>query len=110
MVDINAAPESVLAALPGMGRAKAQAVVHRRENGDVFASSDPTDPVQAVSGETDNVAPASIPIANVVTTPTRLLLISRGWQEGHPLTHEIQAAYAVLGQRLVLQFWWERDL
>jgi hypothetical protein len=46
----------------------------------------------------------------VVTTPTRLLLISRGWQEGHPLTHEIQAAYAVLGQRLVLQFWWERDL
>jgi hypothetical protein len=39
-----------------------------------------------------------------------LLLISRGWQDGHPLTHEIQAAYAIVGHRLVLQAWSERDL
>jgi hypothetical protein len=38
------------------------------------------------------------------------MLISRGWQEGHPLTHEIQAVYSILGRRLMLQAWWERDL
>jgi type II secretory pathway component PulK len=110
MVDLNAAPESVLAALPGLGRSRAEAVVRRRERGDVFASPDPTWAAPATSGGSGDVPPASMPIPNVVTTPTRLLLISRGWQEGHPLTHEIQAAYAVLGQRLILQFWWERDL
>ena len=110
MVDINAAPESVLAALPGLGRSKAEALVRRRESGDIFASADPAGVPRPSSGDPESVSPGSMPIPNVVTTPTRLLLISRGWQEGHPLTHEIQAAYAVLGQRLVLQYWWERDL
>jgi type II secretory pathway component PulK len=42
--------------------------------------------------------------------PSRLLFISRGWQGGHPLTHEIQAVYALSGNRLVLVHWRERDL
>lgn len=42
--------------------------------------------------------------------PTRLLLVSRGWLGGHPLTHEIQAVYAIEGNRLVLSHWRERDL
>jgi type II secretory pathway component PulK len=42
--------------------------------------------------------------------PSRLVLIARGWQRGHPLTHEIQAIYAVSGSSLVLVHWRERDL
>ncbi|MEP7380766.1 MAG: PilX N-terminal domain-containing pilus assembly protein [Gemmatimonadota bacterium] len=42
--------------------------------------------------------------------PTRLVLIARGWTRGHPLTHEIQAVYAVASDRLVLVHWRERIL
>jgi hypothetical protein len=41
--------------------------------------------------------------------PSRLLVISRGWQAGHPLTHEIQAVYAIVGASLKLQSLQERD-
>lgn len=42
--------------------------------------------------------------------PSRLLVVSRGWRDGHPLTHEIQAVYAVQGNDLVLVRWREREL
>lgn len=42
--------------------------------------------------------------------PSRLVVVSRGWQRGHPLTHEVQAVYAVQGPRLVFVHWRERDL
>jgi general secretion pathway protein K len=42
--------------------------------------------------------------------PSRLLVISRGWLDGHPLTHEIQAVFAIEGNRLALVRWRERDL
>ena len=42
--------------------------------------------------------------------PSRLLLISRGWVSGHPLTCEIQAVYAISGNRLVFSHWRERSL
>jgi hypothetical protein len=42
--------------------------------------------------------------------PSRLLIVGRGWQDGHPLTHGIQAVYLVAGARLVLLAWQERDL
>ena len=42
--------------------------------------------------------------------PSRLLLISRGWVSGHPLTSEIQAVYALTGNRLVFSHWRERSL
>ena len=42
--------------------------------------------------------------------PSRLLLVSRGWVSGHPLTHEIQAVYAISGNRLVFSHWRERSL
>jgi general secretion pathway protein K len=42
--------------------------------------------------------------------PGRLLLISRGWVSGHPLTCEIQAVYAISGNRLVFSHWRERSL
>jgi general secretion pathway protein K len=42
--------------------------------------------------------------------PSRILIVSRGWQNGHPLTHEIQGVYGLAGNRLVLMRWRERDL
>lgn len=42
--------------------------------------------------------------------PSRILVVSRGWMDGHPLTHEIQAVYALVGQELTLIRWRERDL
>jgi type II secretory pathway component PulK len=41
--------------------------------------------------------------------PARLVLVARGWMRGHPLTHEIQAVYAVAADRLVLVRWREGD-
>ncbi|MEP6832741.1 MAG: hypothetical protein ABJB74_05070 [Gemmatimonas sp.] len=46
----------------------------------------------------------------LVDAPTRLLIVSRGWQLGHPLTHEIQAVYDVSPNGLVLVRWRERVL
>lgn len=40
--------------------------------------------------------------------PSRVLLVARGWHAGHPLTHEIQAVYAISGMRLVLVHWREQ--
>ena len=38
-----------------------------------------------------------------------LILIARGWQSGSPLTHEIQAVYAISGTSLVLAHWREQQ-
>jgi general secretion pathway protein K len=103
MVDVNAAPEPVLAALPGVGPAKAQAFVERREAGEVFQSTAAFRPAPG-SG-------APVPIEGTLLTivPTRLMIVSRGWQRGSPLTHEIQAVYLVLGGSLSLHSWEERE-
>ncbi len=47
---------------------------------------------------------------SLVDEPSRILIVSRGWLNGHPLTHEIQAVYAIEGSSLVLVRWQERDL
>ena len=88
-MNVNSAPEPVLAALPAVGSLTARNIVGRRRAGEVFTAATFGAPVSIVS--------------------TRLMLVSRGWQRGHPLTHEIQAVYAVVGQRLVLEGWEERD-
>jgi hypothetical protein len=56
------------------------------------------------------VRAAVSPFAALVNRPSRLLFIARGWQQGFPLTHEIQAVYAIEGTSLVLVAWQERDL
>ncbi|MEO6444476.1 MAG: PilX N-terminal domain-containing pilus assembly protein [Gemmatimonadaceae bacterium] len=42
--------------------------------------------------------------------PSRLVLVSRGWLQGHPLTHEVQGVYAISNNHLVLVHWRERIL
>lgn len=44
-----------------------------------------------------------------IDTPTRVLFIARGWRAGHPLSHEIQAVYAIEGTRLTFVRLRERD-
>ncbi len=104
VVNVNSAPEPVLAALPGIGSAAARSVVRRRAGGEVFTSLDAARPPRAAGVAMVQPGP---PLSAV---PTRLMVISRGWQDGQPLTHEIQAVFAIVGQRLVLQASWERDL
>lgn len=101
LVNVNSAPEPVLAALPGIGPAKARALVDRRDGGEVFLSTDPFRPAPGTP----------VPIEGAVLTiaPTRLMIVSRGWQRGSPLTHEIQAVYVVLAGSLTLQSWEERE-
>lgn len=41
--------------------------------------------------------------------PSRLLIIARGWSRESPLTHEVQAVYAISGTSLVLVHWRERQ-
>lgn len=102
MVNVNSAPEPVLAALGGMGAAGARALIARRE-GETFASPDAVRDLLLTAG-------AGAAFAHIAVAPSRLLVVSRGWLAGHPLTHEVQAVYGVAGSRLYLLGWRERDL
>jgi hypothetical protein len=106
MVNVNSAPPPVLSALSGLGEANAKSLVAQREAGAVFLPSDQARPNKGVQISFANTPPGVL----VSTAPSRLLVISRGWQQGSPLTHEIQAVYAVTAAQLVLQAWQERDL
>ena len=106
LLDVNAAPEEVLAAVPGIGPTGARSLISHRRQGGVFAS---ISEVQALLGQ-ESGRGSGASISGLVVAPTRMLLVSRGWMPGHPLTHEIEAGYALVGQRLRLQSWRERDL
>ena len=106
LLDVNAAPEAVLAAVPGIGPTGARSLISHRKQGGVFAS---IAEVQALLGQQSGRG-GGASITGLVVAPTRLVLVSRGWRPGHPLTHEIEAGYALVGQRLRLQSWRERDL
>jgi type II secretory pathway component PulK len=102
LIDVNAAPEAVLAALPGVGPAKARAIVARRNGGEVLSSADEFRPAPG---------PAAADSEGTLLTiaPTRIMIVSRGWQRGMPLSHEIQAVYVILAGSMTLQSWEERD-
>lgn len=60
------------------------------------------------SAASDTVMAAAA--GSVINEPSRILVISRGWLRGQPLTHEIQAVYAIEGNSVTLVRWQERDL
>ena len=103
IVDINTAPEVVLASLPGLGPTIARRIVGRREAGEVFSTSDQFRPT-ASGGPVSAEGFPSLAVA-----PTRVMLVSRGWLPGSPITHEVQATYVIIGSLMVLQSWEERD-
>ena len=121
-VNVNAAPEPVLASLAALGEAGARNLVQRRESGERFTTfadlrlgaSRGSVPSSGEDGEASmgGAVPAAATAAarlDAVMMPSRLLVVSRGWQVGHPLTHEIQAVYAITGASLKLQSWREQD-
>lgn len=97
LVNVNSAPEPVLAAIPGIGHEGARAILGRRMGGETFTSA----------AELATLG-ATAPVLAIV--PSRVLIVSRGWLNGHALTHEIQAVYGIAGTRLYLMTWRERDL
>lgn len=101
-VNVNSAPEAVLAALPGIGRERARAIVSQR----VTAPLASTDALRPAAG-----ARGAVPLEGMHLTvvPTRLMIVSRGWQRGAPVTHEIRATYVLLAGRLTLARWEERE-
>jgi general secretion pathway protein K len=101
-IDVNAAPEAVLAAMPEIGPAGARTLISRRSGGTVFTS---IYQVRSLLGRARGPA-----VSRLALTPKRLLLVSRGWMPEHPLTHEIRAVYTIVGPRLLLRSWRERDL
>ena len=84
----------------------------RREQGEVFES------LFAVRDATmgDCAPRVGSQTTNLTTLPAQILIISRGWEEGQPLTHEIQAVFQIDGvqladgPRLKIRHWVERDL
>lgn len=105
-IDVNAAPESVLAALAGVGPVGARLLVGERERGTIFDSP----PMVWHALQHAGNAWGAGDIARLTMLPSRILIVSRGWEVGHPLTHEIQAVFDVDGPVLTLRFWTERDL
>jgi general secretion pathway protein K len=120
-VNVNSAPEEVLSSIPGLGEAGARTLLDRRKGGERFTSfgdlrlgagrgaarSSGDDVETALGGAPEPAVPAAR--LDAVMMPTRLLVVSRGWQTGHPLTHEIQAVYAIAGSTLKLLVLQERD-
>jgi general secretion pathway protein K len=102
IVNINSAPEAVLAALPGIGPAVARTIVQRRDAGETFSSPDEFRRPGPGTATLDGFPPMTV-------APSRVMIVSRGWLNGSPTAHEIQAVYVIVGTRLTLQSWEERD-
>ncbi len=101
-VNANSAPEVVLAALPGVGPGKARAIIAARERGPLVS----IDAFRPTPGSRERVPTGGM---RLTVAPTRLMIVSRGWQRGSPVTHEIQAVYGLQAGRLRLMSWEERE-
>jgi len=113
-INVNSAHERVLAALPGLGQAGADAIVSRRGGAGPITSLAQLSTIPGLGGAGNPQQRAiQLPITLI---PTRILVISRGWQPGHPLSHEIQVVLEISGLRagtaptLIVRHWNERDL
>lgn len=110
-VNVNTAPRELLAALPQLGPDGADALLWARGEGALESKAAIWQALVERRG--GGVSPQLGPLN---TRPSRILIISRGWDEGWPLTHEVQAVYEVLeagvdvGLRLQARYWSERDL
>jgi type II secretory pathway component PulK len=119
----SAAQDSLVRALLGRARgpARLRHPVESLEELVTIAGIDPAvlarlTPLLTVDGDATvnrRSAPPSVLQAatgSVTEAPTRLLVVARGWQLGHPLTHEVQAVYDVGNQTVRLIRWRERTL
>jgi len=110
-VNVNTAPRTVLAAIPEIGNVAADYILAARAEGRIMANTAMV--YQEIVERSGGVlAPF---LGGVSTIPGNLLVISRGWQPGHPLTHEVQAVIAMdglllpQGPTIRVLHWSERD-
>jgi general secretion pathway protein K len=109
-INVNTAGVRVLASVPGVGDVAAQSLVAAREQEGALASGVAVySRLSELSGGT-----ASSRMPDLVTVPRRVLIVSRGWEEGRPYTHEVEAVFDVIASRLVTastvrpRFWTEQ--
>lgn len=86
-LNVNTAPERVLAAFPGIGSQGASSVLGQREERGVGS----------VVALRERLAQGGGTVPQLVGVPQRLLVVSRGWVEGLPLTHETQVVLQLQG-------------
>lgn len=109
-INVNSAPLPVLAAVPELGETGAERLIAARESDGVMGSK------VVVLNRLRESGAGGGQLRDLTTIPSRILIVSRGWEEGHPLTHEIQAVYQVHGLQLEdgpyfrVRHWTERDL
>jgi general secretion pathway protein K len=109
-INANTAPEPVLAAVPDVGDVRAPSLVHRRDRDGPLTSKVALYSALAEGG-TPDIDPQ---LPDLVTATRRVLVVARGWEEGHPYTHEIQAVFEVVttspvrGPYVALRSWSER--
>lgn len=110
LLNVNTAPERVLAAVPELGPEGAGLIVSTRRRGELLTSALATQQLLRESGVGRYVRRTGL-----ITVPSRVLVVSRGWAEGAPLTHEIQAVLEIgelfrpEGPTLTVVHWTERD-
>jgi general secretion pathway protein K len=112
-VNVNTGDAHVLAAVPEIGEVGAEALISSRRQGGVLPSK-----IAVFSRLAElNVRTLSAQLSSVAMFPGRVLIISRGWEEGRPVTHEIQAVHDLRlggiiapGTTLQIRYWLERDL
>ncbi len=110
-LNVNSAPLPVLATAPELGQNGAEMLIASRDRGDLMASK-----VVVSSRLAEGGLQVGAQLSTLTTTPGHILIVSRGWEEGRPLTHEIQAVFQVHslglenGPGLTVRHWTERDL
>ncbi|UCC25399.1 MAG: general secretion pathway protein GspK [Gemmatimonadales bacterium] len=111
LVNVNSAPLPVLTASPDVGPVAARTLTESRDQEGLFDSKVGLLSVlrEASAGELDSQLP------DLVTAPRRVLVVARGWEEGRPASHEVQAVLEVqwsrmiVGERTRLRAWGERS-
>ena len=88
-LNVNTAPERVLSAFPGIGASGASMLIGARGSGAISSITSASERLSA--GGAGGVVP---PLTGV---PQRVLVVSRGWVEGSPLTHESQVVVQLQG-------------
>lgn len=79
--------------------------------GDATNALNPFESLDELDAEFGAEAPWLAQLADRLTVDGdgRVLIVARGWQQGHDLTREVQAVYAIEGSELRLLRWRERD-
>jgi type II secretory pathway component PulK len=106
-INANSATLPVLAAIPEVGPVAAQTLDDARLDGSPFPSRVAL--LSAIREGRGGDVGSQLP--DLITVPRRILLAARGWEEGHPFTHEarvvleVRWSQLIRGDRTVMESW-----